>query len=157
VHGAAGGGGGPTLIASYWTAAPLTIASGSNVRINFANETHDSLGLVTTGASWALTLPLGYGGMYGLRCKMRFAEESSGWTSGDQAILYLWRNGGVDEVLDLLDDPQLNTLNNTLSCDVIYDLNEEDEIAIAVRHDSGSNKTILGARYECRFDVYRWT
>jgi hypothetical protein len=149
------GGGGASLIASYWTDSIISIASGSYVVVDFANETHDPDGLVTTGSPWALTIPAN--GKYQIVAKVRFVESGSGWSAGNHAEMWIHRNGFIDELIDYLDDPQNATLNNVLSGNVVDTFLQDDTIAIALFQSSGTTKQILGARYECRFDLYRWT
>jgi hypothetical protein len=153
VHGAQGGGSGLQLLAVCYKNSTQSISASTPTAINFDQNYYDPGGLVTTGASWHLTIPSD--GKYLFVARISFAETGSGWSGGDYAALALYQNGFYAEGFDYLDDPQNNTLNNILRCHHVIDLNEADEVALRVEQSSSGNKTIAGGNFQNQLSVYK--
>lgn len=133
---------GVQLLSVHYKNATQTILSSTNTIIDYDQEYHDPNGIVTTGLSWHLTIPTS--GMYRFDATIRFNEVASGWNTGDFATLLLFQNGSVVESFDVLDDPQNNTANNVLRCNVAYRLVAADEVALGIAQTSSSSKGISG-------------
>jgi hypothetical protein len=141
------------LLSVHYKNATQTIASSTNTIINYDQEVYDPLGIVTTGVAWKMVIPAN--GWYRLDATILFSEVASGWSAGDRATLRLFQNGGVVENFHVLDDPQNNTENNILRCNVPYDLNIGDEIALGIFQTSSTGKDI-GGDYLSLFSISQY-
>ncbi len=144
-------GAGAKLLSMHYKNSSQSISTSGTPVVNFDQEQYDPDGLVTTGASWAFTVPAD--GWHLIAPKIRFEEIASGWSAGDTASLMLKINGSPFEYLDILDDPQNNTLNNILEASVPFDLNAGDTIAIGMQLSTSGSKTIDGS-FQCRCAIY---
>ncbi len=88
--------------ARYTRGTAQTITSGGSSQIiDYATQEHDPRGLVTTGASWHFTAPVG--GLYQVDASASLAG-STGWAVTEGATLSVFKNGAAYARLFSRDD-----------------------------------------------------
>ncbi len=83
--------------ARYATGAAQSIPNASYTIIDFGTKVYDPLNLVTTGAGWKFTAPIG--GYYEITSFILFTGSSQ-WTAGEVGELDVYRSGARYTVLD---------------------------------------------------------
>lgn len=72
--------------AKYKIASTQSLATGTEVRINYATSEYDTDSAVTTGASWVFTVPTGKAGYYLVAATARI-QASTAWGEGEEYYL----------------------------------------------------------------------
>lgn len=78
-----------TVYAKYVSSATNTFANAGENRMQFDTSENDSLGIVTTGASWVATAPIA--GKYRITVASGFNAVTSG--GAERALIVLYKNG----------------------------------------------------------------
>lgn len=86
------------IVAAYATDAGQSIPTGTGPTIvNFEDAVYDPRGLVTVGANWAFTCPIG--GLYEVNAGVLF-DVSAAWDINERGLLQVNRNGAFAAFLD---------------------------------------------------------
>lgn len=92
--------GGRLIAARYATSAGQSIANNSTTIIDFGTKTFDTVGAVTTGASWKFTAP--ESGYYQVSSKVVFASSTT-WADTEEVDLFLFKNNSQYSTIDRKD------------------------------------------------------
>lgn len=86
--------GGALLALAYMnTFGGTTVPSSGNLRLNYDDVEYDPSGIITTGASWACTLPAD--GRYRIEINVEFGSGADDFTAGDGYLLRLYNGAAV--------------------------------------------------------------
>lgn len=140
---------GQCVNARYNTTAGQSIPDTITTIVDFATQTHDTDGAVTTGSSWKFTAPSA--GKYNVSCLI-FWSQSFSFTAGQSVQTSLYKNGTFYSLLDILEVPLTGTqyVPNRGS-DTVH-LNQGDYIDVRVYQNTGSSvslDTSAGFNYIC--------
>lgn len=114
------------------TAAAQTINNDTVTIVDFGTVVFDTQSRVTTGAAWKFTARVG--GYYSVSATVIFAL-SAGWEAGEEADLYIYKNGVEYSRLFRLDNIAANTRACLTGSDLVY-LAATDYLDIRVYQNS---------------------
>jgi hypothetical protein len=128
-------------MARYKIATTQTLATGTEVRINYATQVFDTDAAVTTGASWVFTVPSGKGGYY-LVIACAGIQSSSAWGVNESAVLHLYKNTTEYTQIAQWRAHAAATVSVWLGGASIVDLAAGDTCHIKIDQGSGSTLTL---------------
>lgn len=128
-------------MARYTIASTQSLATGTEVRINYATQVFDTDSAVTTGASWVFTVPSGKGGYY-LVIACAGIQSSSAWGANESAVLHLYKNTTEFCQLAQWRAHAAATVSVWLGGAAIVNCSAGDTIHVKIDQTSGSTLTL---------------
>ena len=143
----------PQVLARYKTAASPTMNTGAYTVVNFATVDFDPRSLVTTGAGWVFTAPVG--GYYYVTAAIQIGPYD-GWADTEAAKLYVYKNGGQVSQLDRrtsLGSASLVSIAVNGS-DLLY-LAVGDTLDVRCYQNSGANLVLTATAEENYISIFK--
>jgi hypothetical protein len=128
------------VVAKYASDASQSIASGSDVIVDFEDKIVDTHGAVTTGAAWKFTAPVS--GNYQVSALAVFTGGST-FTAGNTLNFIIFKNGSLNSTLGRYIIPTTDTTEKALNGATIMNLNAGDYIQLNLFQNTGGARTLL--------------
>jgi cobalamin biosynthesis Mg chelatase CobN len=124
------------VLARYYRSTAQAISNNTATILDFATQSFDVGGNVTTGASWKFTAPIT--GIYEVSAQVLFASTTT-WAETELAEIFLYKNGVVYSYLDFATQfGNADTYMHLSGFDLLQ-LNAGDYIDVRVLQDSGGS------------------
>ncbi len=138
----------------YTRGTAQTITSGGSSQIvDYATQEHDPRGLVTTGASWHFTAPVG--GLYAVSAAA-LLSGSTGWADTEQAYLTVYKNGALYAYLDFRNDlASASSILVALSGSTLVALAAGETLDIRIFQGSGASIALYASAVNNHVSIHK--
>ena len=146
-------------VARYTTDAAQSIADSTTTLVNFEDVGYDPRSLVTVGAGWKFTAPVG--GYYQVNLRVQF-QTTANWDYGDLLALDVYVNGVqvsrlfCSETLGSAADAAPSVQVSAHGSDAIH-LNRGDALSVRVLQESGADLALTASGIENHIAIGRIT
>ena len=124
------------LYARYKVAAVTSLTNDTDVIVNFGTEEFDTENAVTVGASWKLTVPVGFAGYYLIPALVTL--ESAAFDAGEYLQISVYVGETLKTIIAKRVVDTAGTFVLSVGGSVIVYLADEDEVSIKAKQNSGA-------------------